>query len=67
MISSIIQDLRKDLKAYTVDLLFSSLIDAARGKEKDSILLTKARVLSKTLTKAKKTNNKSKPIKPNKV
>ena len=38
LISNIVQDLRKDPKAYIVDSLFSSLIDEARGKEKNSVL-----------------------------
>ena len=34
-ISTIIQALRKDPNAYTIDSLFSSLIDEARGKEEE--------------------------------
>ena len=54
-ISNIVQDLRKDPFAYTMESLFSNLADEARGKEKNSILSVKGR---KDKDKSKKSTNK---------
>jgi len=40
-ISNIIQNLKNNPKAYTVESLFSNVTDKVRGKEKNSILFAK--------------------------